>query len=185
MLCWHTCQICYPLEIKVIIIITTNFGWPTVQQVRALCFYFLSSSFLLLLIFSLFSNNATRRDLPNRQSINLRQINQSKNQSVTRQSVNQSIYNLWETRDLPPYLLVVMSKILSCNQSIYNLWETRDLPPYLLVVMSKILWACDTAFYAVICYNYIKHFVKFRVLQILILETNVRIVYYLFITQFQ
>ena len=42
---------------------TTNFGWPAVQQVRDLCFYFLSSSFLLLPIFSLFSNNATRHDL--------------------------------------------------------------------------------------------------------------------------
>ena len=30
---------------------TTNFVWPAVQQVRDLCVYFLSSSFLLLLIF--------------------------------------------------------------------------------------------------------------------------------------
>ena len=49
---------------------TTNFGWPAVQQVRDLCVYFLSSSFLLLPIFSSFSNNAARHDLPNRQSIN-------------------------------------------------------------------------------------------------------------------
>ena len=48
---------------------TTNFCWTAVQQVRDLCFYFLSSSFLLLPIFSLFSNNTTRYDLPNRQSI--------------------------------------------------------------------------------------------------------------------
>ena len=44
--------------------------------------------------------------------------------------------------------------------------------------MSKILWACDTAVYAIICYN------EFRILQLLLLETNVRIVY-LFITQRQ
>ena len=78
---------------KVIIITgTTNFGWPAEQQVRDLCFYFLSSSFLLLLIFSLFSNNATRCDLPNRQSINqsifIRSINQSINPSVFSQSVS-------------------------------------------------------------------------------------------------
>ena len=42
---------------------TTNFGWPAVQQVRDLCVYFLSSSFLLLPIFSSFSNNAARYDL--------------------------------------------------------------------------------------------------------------------------
>ena len=48
---------------------TTNFCWSAVEQVRDLCFYFLSSSFLLLPIFSLFSNNTTRYDLPNRQSI--------------------------------------------------------------------------------------------------------------------
>ena len=47
---------------------TTNFGWPAVQQLRGLCVYFLSSSFLLLPIFS-FSNNAARYDLPNHQSI--------------------------------------------------------------------------------------------------------------------
>ena len=45
---------------------TTNFGWPAVQQVSD----FLSWSFLFLLIFSSFSNNAARHDLPNRQSVN-------------------------------------------------------------------------------------------------------------------
>ena len=82
---------------KVIIIITcitTNFGWPAVQQVQDLCLYFLSSSFLLLLIFSLFSNNKTQRDLPNRHSVNqsifIKSINQQINQLVSHQSVNQS-----------------------------------------------------------------------------------------------
>ena len=69
----------------IIIIITTNFGWPAVQQVRDLCFYFLFSSSI-----SLFSNNATRHDLPNRQSINQSSSNQSISQSVG-QSVNQSV----------------------------------------------------------------------------------------------
>ena len=47
----------------------TNFSWPAVQQVRDLSVYFLSSSFLLLPIFSLSSNNAARHDLPNSRSV--------------------------------------------------------------------------------------------------------------------
>ena len=72
---------------------TANFGWPAVYQVPDLCFYFLSSSFLLLLIFSLFSNNATRHDLPNRQSINLQSVSSVQVRSVQVRSgqVSQSV----------------------------------------------------------------------------------------------
>ena len=63
--------------------LTANFGWPVVQQVRDLCVYFLSWSFLLLPIFSSFSNNAARRDLPNRQSVQSSQSVSQVSQSVS------------------------------------------------------------------------------------------------------
>ena len=104
----HTCQICYSLEIKLLLQLLLLLH--VLLQILVGLLYnrweicaFISSSFLLLPIFSLFSNNKTRRDLPNRQSINqsinqpinqsinLRQINQSTNQSVSRQSVSQSV----------------------------------------------------------------------------------------------
>ena len=69
---------------------TANFGWPAVQQVRDLCVYlFLSWSFLLLPIFSSFSNNAARHDLPNRQSVS--PVLSSPVQSSPVQSVSQSV----------------------------------------------------------------------------------------------
>ena len=73
---------------------TTNFGLPAVQHVRDLCVYFLSSSFVLLPIFSSFSNNATRHDLPNRQSINQSiNIEPSGNMGFTTISLSSNVNN--------------------------------------------------------------------------------------------
>ena len=54
-----------------------------------------------------------------------------------------------------------------------NAWETWGLPPYLLVVMSKLLGAYNTAFYAVICYNDIKYTRTFCKIQSFT-NTNIR-----------
>ena len=133
---------------------------------------FLSSAFLLLPIFSSFSNNAARHDLPNRQSVS---------------PVRPGPVRSGQVKSGPVRSGQVSSVSQSLSQSIQNVSQTWALPPYLLVVMSKILWVCGPTFYAIICYNdikYTRYFVKFRVLQIPISETNVRIVFYLFITQF-
>ena len=80
---------------------TTNFVWPAVQQVRDLCVYFLFSSFLLLQIF-----------------FHLFMIYRIGNQSIN-QSIKQSIYNVWKTWVLPPYLLEVMSKCFGRATTFY------------------------------------------------------------------
>ena len=55
---------------------TTNFGWAALQQVRDLCLTF------LLPIFSSFSNNAARHDLPNRQVINIESLSSDVSNSL-------------------------------------------------------------------------------------------------------
>ena len=72
---------------------TTNFGWPAVQQVRDMCVYFLSSSFLLLPIFSSFSNNAARYDLWF-SSVQFSSVQSSPVQSVSQTSHGKSSVNI-------------------------------------------------------------------------------------------
>ena len=121
---------CYPLEIKLLLLLLLLQILVGLLYSRCeICvFIFLSSS----LIFSLFSNNATQHDLLNRQSVNQSSSNQSVNQSIN-QSVSQS------------------------SVSQYRTFGKHGVYHHILGVMSKIHWACDTAFYAIICYNDIKH----------------------------
>ena len=84
------------------------------------------------------------------------------------------------------YRIANQSTNQSINQSINKSINIERLGNNVLLVMYKIVCACNTAFYAIICYKDIKtreHSVKFRVLQIPILETNMRIIYDLFISQ--
>ena len=58
MLYWHTCQICYPPEIKLLLLLHILVG--LLYSRCEICFYFLSSSFLLLPIFSLLAHLSQR-----------------------------------------------------------------------------------------------------------------------------
>ena len=89
MLDWHTCQICYPIEIKLLLLLLS------LLQILVGLLYSRCEICVFIFYFRLRSlySQIMRLDMTYRignQSINLHQINQSVSQSAS-QSINQSI----------------------------------------------------------------------------------------------
>ena len=134
MLDCHTCQIKYVSLMKESYYYYYYYKFWLACCTAGARFVFLSSSFLLFRIFSLFSNNATQHDLLNRQSINQSSSNQSINQQIN-QSINKSISQSVNIERLGNMGFTTIS--LSSN--VKNSLDMRHF------------------FYAIICYNDIKH----------------------------
>ena len=90
MLDWHTCQICYPLKIKLLLLLLLQI---LVGLLYSRCEIRVFILYLRLRLRSSLYSQITRLDMTYRignQSINLHQINQSINKSIN-QSINQSV----------------------------------------------------------------------------------------------